>query len=96
MIGKQAKIFSPRNLRRLPAVAGRSRWPERDRLIVLLATRSGLRACEIARLTWAMVLTPDGAISATLDIRPSIAKRGSGRRVPMHLQLRKALVAWRG
>ena len=36
MIGKQAKIFSPRNLRRLLAVAGRSRWPERDRLIVLL------------------------------------------------------------
>ena len=51
MIGRQAKILSPRNVRKLLLVAGRGRFPERDRLIVLIATRAGLRACEIARLT---------------------------------------------
>ena len=55
MIGRQAKILSPRNVRKLLLVAGRGRFPERDRLIVLIATRAGLRACEIARLTWGMV-----------------------------------------
>ena len=95
MVGKQAKILSPRNVRQLLAVAGRGRFPERDRLIVLLATRAGLRAAEIARLTWGMVLDADGDVAPILDVRASIAKRGSGRRVPMHPKLRKALVIWK-
>ena len=45
MLGKQAKIFSPRNLRRLLMAAGRGKFPDRDRLIVLLATRAGLTGC---------------------------------------------------
>ena len=91
MFGKQAKIFLPRHFNRLLRVAGKGKFPERDRLIVLLATRAGLRACEIARLTWGMVLDANGQVSPTLDVRGSIAKRGSGRRVPMHPELRRAL-----
>ena len=81
-IGKQAKIFTPRNLRRLLTAASKSRLPQRDQLIVLLATRAGLRACEIAGLTWGMVLDANGHVSATVEVRSAIAKRGSGRRVP--------------
>ena len=94
-IGKQAKIFTPRNLRRLLTAAKHGRFPQRDQLIVLLATRAGLRACEIARLTWGMVLDANGHVSVTVDVRSAIAKRGSGRRVPLHPQLREALAAWR-
>ena len=94
MFGKQAKIFLPRHFNRLLRVAGKGRFPERDQLMVLLATRAGLRACEIARLTWGMVLDANGQVSACLDVRSSIAKRGSGRRVPMHPQLKAALVRW--
>ena len=94
MFGKQAKILSPRHFNRLLRVAGKGRFPERDRLIVLLATRAGLRACEIARLTWGMVLDANGQVSVSLDVRSSIAKRGSGRRVPLHPQLKAALVRW--
>ena len=94
MIGKQAKVLSSGSLKRLLAVAGRGRQPGRDRLIVLLSARAGLRACEIARLTWGMVLDASGQVAATLDVRGSIAKRGSGRRVPMHPELRAALAAW--
>ena len=95
MVGKQAKILSPRSVRRLLQAARRGRFPERDQLIVLLAARAGLRACEIARLTWSMVLDANGEIAPSIDIRAAIAKRGSGRRVPMHRELRRALVAHR-
>ena len=95
MVAKQAKVLSPRNVSALLAIASNGREPLRDRLIVLLAARAGLRACEIARLTWGMVLNADGRVSWVLDVRDGIAKRGSGRRVPVHRQLRHALAAWK-
>lgn len=55
---------------------------------------AGLRACEIARLTWGMVLDAHGEVAPTLDVRSVIAKRGSGRRVPLHPDLRQALAKW--
>ncbi|MFM9938756.1 MAG: tyrosine-type recombinase/integrase [Hyphomicrobiaceae bacterium] len=61
---------------------------------MLLAARAGLRACEIARLTWGMVLDPTGKVAPMIEVRSSISKRGSGRRVPMHSDLRRALKAW--
>ena len=45
MIGRQAKVFSRRDLRHLRAAAKRGRFPLRDDVIVLLAARAGLRAC---------------------------------------------------
>lgn len=95
MVGKQAKILSPQNVRKLLAAAKRGRFPERDRLMVLLAIYAGLRACEIARLTWGMVLDANGRVSTVLDVRASIAKRGTGRRIPLHRKLRKALSNWK-
>ena len=95
MIGRQAKILSPGDLRRLLALTNRSKFPERDRVIVLLAVRAGLRAREIAGLTWGMVCDANGRIASMVEVRDVIAKRGSGRRVPMHPQLHKALAAWR-
>ena len=94
MIGRQAKTFSRRDLRRLRAIARRGRTPLRNDLIVLLAVRAGLRACEIARLTWGMVLDPSGRIAPFIEVRDVISKRGAGRRVPMHQDLRRALKAW--
>ena len=69
MIGKQAKVLSPGDLRRLTTVACRGRQPERDRVMVLLAMRAGLRACEIAGLTWAMVVGANGRISQMIEVR---------------------------
>ena len=94
-IGRQAKVFSPGGLRRLLSVVSRSRFPERDRVIVLLAVRAGLRAREIAHLSYGMVVDANGRIGSTIEVRDDIAKRGSGRRVPLHPQLHKALVALR-
>ena len=95
MIGRQAKVLTPGDLRRLLALTNKSKSPERDRVMVLLAVRSGLRAREIAGLTWGMVSDANGRIASSVEVRDVIAKRGSGRRVPMHPQLHKALAAWR-
>ena len=57
--GNLSKL-SPGDLRRLMTVARRGRQPERDRVMVLLDMRAGLRAFEIAGLTWAMVLDANG------------------------------------
>ena len=96
MLGRQAKIVSPTTLRRMLAYARRTRQPKRDAVIVLLSVKAGLRACEIAGLQWSMVMTDDGKISDVVDIRNAIAKRGSGRRIPMHPSLQRALAElWR-
>jgi integrase len=95
MSGKQAKVMAPGEQRRLLSAAGRGRLPERDRVMVLLAVRAGLRAREVALLTWGMVLDPSGNVATVIDVRDGIAKRGAGRRVPMHPQLRLALIALR-
>ena len=95
MIGRQAKVLTPGDLRRLLALTTESRFPERDRVMVLLAVRAGLRAREIANLSWGMVFDANGRITSMIEVRDCIAKRGSGRRVPMHPQLRGALVILR-
>ena len=62
MPGKQAKILSDQQIQRLLTFASSTRYPSRDRLIVLLSAKAGLRAGEIAKLTWDMVLGPTGEI----------------------------------
>jgi integrase len=89
--GKQAKVITPRMLKRMLRYAGRSPFPARDRAIVLLSVKAGLRACEIAKLDWSMVLDATGAVGDSLVILNSIAKRRSGRRIPIHPALKAAL-----
>ena len=50
MSGKQAKIITPGMLKRMMGYVRRSRYPRRNRVIVLLSAKAGLRACEIADL----------------------------------------------
>jgi integrase len=69
----------------------RSSFPARDRAMILLSIKAGLRACEIAGLDWSMVLDPLGRVSGTINVRDVIAKKRGGRRIPMHPDLRRAL-----
>ena len=95
MLGKQAKTLAPASLERVLNKVRQGSFPQRDLVIVLLSARAGLRACEIANLTWGMVLDPKGRVAETIDIRSVIAKKQSGRRVPVHPELRAALNALR-
>jgi integrase len=95
MPGKQAKILSISAVNDLLIFATCTRHPVRNRVIVLLAAKAGLRAGEIAKLTWDMVLDPTGDISSVIELRDAAAKNGSGRLIPIHSDLRQALVTYR-
>ena len=51
MAGKQAKILTRQQVRAALQRARRSRYPQRDRVMILLSVKAGLRAGEIAKLT---------------------------------------------
>jgi integrase/recombinase XerD len=91
MAGKQAKILSEANVRDLLTYALTRRYPLRNTVIVLLSVKAGLRAGEIAKLTWEMLVQGDGQISGSIEVHNRIAKKGSGRRLPLHGELRAAL-----
>jgi integrase len=93
MLGRQAQLITPAMLRRMLNHVGKSSDPLRNRVIVLLSTKAGLRAGEIANLNWSMVLDAQGGVAEFLSIRDSIAKKGSGRRIPVHPVLSQALQA---
>ncbi len=91
MAGRQAKILAPISLQRMLEQADRHSCPARSRVIILLSVKAGLRAGEIAGLEWQMVLNADGSISDSIAIEDRIAKKRSGRRIPMHHELHDAL-----
>ncbi|MBV9405469.1 MAG: site-specific integrase [Acidobacteriaceae bacterium] len=91
MPGRQAKIISPAMLRKILARVRGSRTAARDRVIVLLSIKAGLRAAEIAKLDWSMVLDPQGRVGHLIFLHDAIAKKRSGRRIPMHPHLHLAL-----
>jgi integrase len=95
MAGKQAKILSEDDLQDLLFYAAATRDPIRNRVIVLLSAKAGLRAGEVAKLTWDMVVEPNGAIGTVIELRDHAAKKRSGRIIPLHADLRDALLSWR-
>ena len=95
MAGKQAKILSDEQIDQLLSFVANTRQPARNRVLVLLSLKAGLRAGEIAKLTWPMVLDPCGDIAPVIELRDAAAKKKSGRLIPVHPDLRDALAAWR-
>ncbi len=96
MRGQPAKILAKADVRLLLTTAGRSRWPERNRAMVLLSVKAGLRAGEISALRWDMVSDAKGRIGTVIELPAYAAKCGSGRRIPIHPDLRKALTRLKG
>ena len=95
MSGKRAKILSDQHIEDLLFFADNTRQSDRNRVIVLLSMKAGLRAAEIANLTWDMVVGPTGGIGTSIELHDDAAKMGSGRTIPIHSQLRTALLLLR-
>lgn len=88
-LGKQAKVVKRSELTKLLDHVSRSRHPYRDRVIVLLSFKAGLRAKEIAELTWSMVTDASGEIADVIALTNSASKgRNGGRTIPLHPDLR--------
>jgi integrase len=93
-LGKQAKVLTEAQIKAALAAVASRRYPARDRVMVLLSVRAGLRAKEIAMCTWAMVTDAEGNVGDALHLLngASKGKRG-GRTVPLNGALRDALMA---
>jgi len=93
MAGKQAKILTDQQIESLLAFASFTRKPDRNKVIVLLSIKAGLRAAEIANLTLEMVVRPTGVVGSILELPDRAAKTKRVRRIPLHPDLRAALNA---
>ena len=95
-LGKQAKVLTDTQVRRVLAEASQRRYPERDRVMILLSVRAGLRAKEIAMATWAMVTDAEGNVGDALHLSNGASKgKKGGRTVPLNKELRSALIAFK-
>ena len=91
MLQKQAKTLSAAQVRAVETYLRGTRHSLRNRVILLLSLRAGLRAKEIAELTWSMVTDPEGRIADMLRLTDNAAKGNSGGVVPIAKELKKAL-----
>lgn len=95
MAGKQAKILSDDHINELLLCARFSRHPARNKVIVLLSARAGLRAAEIAKLDWSMVIDATEQVAESIELHDRAAKKRHGRTIPMHPELKATLIDWR-
>jgi integrase/recombinase XerC len=92
-LGKQAKIISDKQVRAVMAELSSRRYPIRDQVMFLLSIKAGLRAKEIACVTWGMVTDAEGEIADVIALENRASKgRGGGRHIPIHPDLKAALI----
>jgi integrase/recombinase XerC len=92
MAGKQAKILSKQEINQVLYFLNNRRYALRDQVMFLLSFKAGLRAKEISHLTWGMVTDASGNIGNYLELTDKASKGKSGRTIPLHKQLKEALV----
>ena len=94
-LGKQAKILSKHQQTAMLSFLMTTRHPERNCLIFLLSVRSGLRAKEIAFLTWSMVTDAEGNIGDSINIQDVASKGKSGGVIWLNAELQKSLIQYK-
>ena len=94
-LGKQAKTLSKGQVEAVLGYLAKTRNPVRNRVIFLLSAKAGLRAKEIARLTWWMTNDPQGEVGRAICLQDSASKGKSGRMIPLNDEVRDALIEYR-
>jgi integrase/recombinase XerD len=92
-LAKQAKILTKPQADAVLAYLSTTRYPVRDRVIFLLSVKAGLRAKEIASLTWPMVTDAEGRLTDLISLTDKASKGRSGRSIPLNKELKAALLA---
>lgn len=67
----------------------------RNKLIFLLSVRAGLRAKEIAHITWSMVTDAQGNVTDNIKLQNSASKGSSGGIIWLNSDLKQMLVEYR-
>ena len=91
MSRRPAKMLESEDVCRVLAHVDQHRNTLRNQVMVLLSFKAGLRACEIAGLEWQMILLSNGKIASAITVTKSIAKKGSGRTIPLNTMLRRKI-----
>lgn len=91
MLGKQAKVLGQPQINLMLGYLCRTRHPIRNRAIFFFSFKAGLRAKEIACITWSMVLTPEGKVSDEIRLENTASKGRSGGVIPMSKHLKSSL-----
>lgn len=95
MLGKQAKILTEKQQKVVLDYLDGTRHPLRNQLIFLFSFKAGLRAKEIASLTWSMVCNSDGEVDDVIRLQNIASKGKSGRIIPMNKDLKAKLIIWK-
>jgi integrase len=93
---KRAKTLTPDELSMLLAhIDATSTMPVRDRLMVLLSFKAGLRVAEIAKIEIDAMTTANGRVAKQILIGADVGKGGKERVLPMHPDIAIALSTFR-
>lgn len=90
-LAKQAKVLTKGQVEAVLGYLEKTRDPVRNRVIFLLSIKAGLRAKEIACLSWDMLTDARGNIGKAIHLRDEASKGRSGRVIPLNRELRAAL-----
>ena len=90
-LGKQAKTLSKGQIEATLGYLAKTRYPVQNRAIFFLSLKAGLRAKEIASLTWEMITDAEGEIGQAIHLQDKASKGRSGRIIPMNGDVRSAL-----
>ena len=81
MLNRQAKILTDKQQNVALDYLSKTQHPERNRVMFLLSFKAGLRAKEIASLTWSMITDTEGNVTDTIQLINSASKGQNGGRV---------------
>ena len=90
-LGKQAKVLNRNQFISVANYISSGRNGLRNKVILYLSFRAGLRAKEIAALRWSMVLDSDGVLDSCLNLTNEASKGTSGRSIPINQELKTLL-----
>ena len=96
MAGKQAKTLTDQQAKAVLAAVQATKHPTRNRVMVLLSLKAGLRSKEIAALTWGMVTDAQGNLADRIQLPDRASKGRGGRTIPLHRELVTALADLKG
>lgn len=93
---KRAKVLDDEQFPRLMKwIDENSVMPIRDRLLVLLSFKAGLRVSEIVKIDISAMTNAEGKIAKVITIFSNVGKGRKMREVPMHADIEKALREFR-
>ena len=81
-LAKQARTLGKGQVDAMLAYLSTTRYPGRNRLIFLLSAKAGLRAKEIAKLTWWMTNKSEGQIGREICLLDSPVRVSRGDESP--------------